>query len=83
LLAEDGWKVNHKRVYRLYRLEGLTVRRRRQRLMRGMSKPASMPRRWHERWSMDFVSDSISGGRKHSNAVPVTSSPSPWGFHRR
>lgn len=64
LLAQEGWKVNHKCVYRLYRLEGLVVRRRRRkRLMRGLGKPAPAPQRWNERWSMDFVSDCISSGR--------------------
>ena len=31
LLRREGWKVNHKRVYRLYRLEGLRVRPKRSR----------------------------------------------------
>jgi len=64
LLGQEGWKVNHKCIYRLYRLEGLVVRRRRRkRLVRGLGKPASLPRRCNERWSMDFVSDCICDGR--------------------
>lgn len=64
LLAQDGWKVNHKSVYRLYRLEGLMVRRRRRkRLVRGQGKPTPAPQRWNERWSMDFVSDCTATGR--------------------
>lgn len=64
LLMLAGWKVNHKRVYRLYRSEGLMVRRRRRRrLSRGTCTPTVRPQRMNERWSMDFVSDCIAGGR--------------------
>lgn len=64
LLAREGRKANHKRIYRLYRLEGLMVRRRRRkRLVRGMDQPAVAPQRSNERWSMDFVSDCVAGGR--------------------
>ena len=61
LLRREGWKVNHKRVHRLYRLEGLQVRmrmRRRKRLSlhRG---PAPRPTSLGERWSMDFVHDQL------------------------
>jgi putative transposase len=65
LLRREGWKVNHKRVHRLYCLEGLQVRmrvRRRKRLSlhRG---PAPVPQRRDERWSMDFVHDQLTDGR--------------------
>lgn len=65
LLRREGWLVNHKRVHRLYCLEGLQVRmrvRRRKRLSlhRG---PAPVPERRNERWSMDFVHDQLSDGR--------------------
>jgi putative transposase len=64
LLAREGHKANHKRIYRLYRAEGLMVRRRRRkRLARGMAMPAVAPQRRNERWSMDFVSDCLAGGR--------------------
>ena len=39
LLGREGWKVNHKRVYRLYRLEGLELRPR-----TGKKKRAAVPR---------------------------------------
>lgn len=65
LLSREGWKVNRKRVHRLYRLEGLQVRmrmRRRKRLSlhRG---PAPRPTALGERWSMDFVHDQLANGR--------------------
>src|ERR1041384_8815134 len=46
LLTREGWKVNHKRVYRLYRLEDLVVRRRRRkRLGRGGGNATGRPAR--------------------------------------
>jgi putative transposase len=63
LLVREGWKMNHKRVSRLYRLEGLVVRRRRRkRLARGTMAVTRAQRR-NERWSMDFVSDCMAGGK--------------------
>jgi putative transposase len=64
LLAQEGQKANHKCIYRLYRAEGLVVRRRRRkRLVRGTGIPAALPQRSNQRWSMDFVSDSTAGGQ--------------------
>lgn len=65
VLRREGWKVNRKRVHRLYRLEGLQVRmrmRRRKRLSlhRG---PAPRPTYLGERWSMDFVHDQLANGK--------------------
>ena len=64
LLAREGQKANHKCVYRLYRAEGLVVRRRRRkRLARGTGIAEGLPQRSNQRWSMDFVSDCMAGGR--------------------
>jgi putative transposase len=65
LLRREGWRINRKRVHRLYRLEGLQVRmrvRRRKRLSlhRGL---APRPSALGERWSMDFVHDQLLDGR--------------------
>jgi len=65
ILVADGYRVNHKRVQRIYRLEGLQLPRRRGR-KRGLGRlrdiaPATRP---HQRWHMDFVSDSFSDGRR-------------------
>lgn len=65
LLRREGLGDNHKRVYRLYRAEGLQVRqrrRRKQRLARGV-EPAHAPQRPNERWSLDFVHDRLASGR--------------------
>jgi putative transposase len=64
-LRRECWNVNHKRVHRLYRLEGLQVRMRKRRrkrlsLHRG---PAPRPTSLGERWSMDFVHDQLANGQ--------------------
>jgi putative transposase len=65
LLRREGWRVNKKRVYRLYRLEGLQLRMRvrRRKHMALHRGPAPAPAGRHERWSMDFVHDQLFGGR--------------------
>ena len=65
LLRRRGWQVNHKRVYRMYRAEGLAVRRKkRKRLAAGLRVVLPAPTRPNERWSMDFVHDTLATGRK-------------------
>jgi len=52
--------VNHKRVYRLYREEGLAVRRRgRKKVAREARLPVGVPEGPNQRWSLDFVSDAL------------------------
>lgn len=64
LLRRDGWEVSDKRVYRLYRAEGLALRRRkRKRYAAGPRVTPPSPARPNERWSMDFVSDTFASGR--------------------
>lgn len=65
LLRREGWNVNKKRVYRLYKAAGLKVRRRGRRKLRVVRAPRPMAvARPNERWSMDFVSDYLAGGRR-------------------
>jgi len=65
LLRREGWTVNHKRVYRLYGQEGLQVRRRKRKRIGAVERqPFTTPTRPSERWSMDFVSDALTDGRK-------------------
>jgi putative transposase len=66
MLLREGWKVNHKRVYRLYKLEGLMMRPKRPRrhvsaCRRMVRVTASCP---NESWSMDFMSDALYDGQK-------------------
>lgn len=64
LIAREGVRVNHERLYRLYRAAGLQVRRRRRkRLTRGERVPLPTPTRRGERWSMDFTADTLADGR--------------------
>jgi putative transposase len=64
LLRREGHVINHKRVLRLYREEGLAVaRRRRQKRVALPRVPLPKPARRTERWSMDFVSDALADGR--------------------
>ena len=64
MLVREGMTANHKRVYRLYREEGLAMRVRQRRRIRWngavTSHAATRP---NERWSMDFVSDCVSTGK--------------------
>jgi putative transposase len=64
LVDREGLHVNHKRVYGVYREAGLQVRRRRRkRLTRGQRVPLPVPSRRGERWSMDFMVDTLADGR--------------------
>lgn len=65
LLRREGWPVNLKRVYRWYRLDGLSlrlkVRKKRVSAPRVVPPPPQAP---NEQWSMDFMSDSLYDGRR-------------------
>ena len=65
LLKREGWEVNWKKLYRLYKEEGLTVRKRggRKRAI-GTRAPMAIPQGPNQRWSLDFVSDTLSEGRR-------------------
>jgi len=56
--------VNHKRLYRLYREEGLAVRRRKRKRVSVSRQPTLSPSRLNESWAMDFMSDSLASGRR-------------------
>jgi len=63
LLRREGRGVNHKKVERLYREEGLTVRRRRRKRVARPRVEMPTPGRANEQWSMDFMRDQLAGGR--------------------
>ena len=63
LLARQGERVNRKRVQQVYRDAGLHVRRPRRKRVSIARIPATVPRRPMERWSMDFMSDTLGDGR--------------------
>jgi putative transposase len=66
LLRREGWRINHKRTYRIYVEEGLTLKRKRPKRHRTavvrIARPAAQ--RPNERWCMDFVSDALADGRR-------------------
>ena len=65
LLAREGIHVNHKKLRRLYIEERLQVRRRggRKRAL-GTRAPMVLPLGPNQRWSLDFVSDTLTDGRR-------------------
>jgi putative transposase len=64
LLLREGWKVNHKRVYRLYVEEKLGLRRKRGRKRSGVRQPLLQPTGANQTWSVDFMTDALSSGRR-------------------
>ena len=65
LLERKGMIMNHKKLYRLYREEGLSVKRRRGRKRaRGTRTPMPQAAHPHARWSLDFLADSFGASCK-------------------
>jgi integrase-like protein/helix-turn-helix protein len=64
LLRREGWRINRKRVYRLYTEEGLTLKRRRPKRHRSavarIVRP--LPALPNELWAMDFMHDTLARG---------------------
>lgn len=73
LLRREGWKDNHKRVYRVYKEEGLNLRSKRPR--RSRAAATRLDRidglQLYQCWSMDFVSDALFDGRKFRTLTVV------------
>ena len=65
LLAREGIRLNEKKLYRLYKEERLTVRKRggRKRAL-GTRAPMMIPQGRNLRWSLDFVADTLVHGRR-------------------
>ena len=67
LLQIDGWKVNHKRIERLWREEGLQLPQRHKKRKRLYHKNSSVirlrPHHQNHIWSIDFVHDKLTNGR--------------------
>lgn len=65
LLTRRGVKLNHKKLYRLYKEEGLTMRKRggRKRAL-GTRAPMAVPQGRNLRWALDFVADTLVSGRR-------------------
>jgi putative transposase len=64
-LRREGYRLNHKKLLRLYRSEGLVLPRKRpKKRLWQRPKPLLPAVRSNERWSMDFVSDRLQSGRR-------------------
>lgn len=65
LLQREGWPINHKRVYRLYCLEGLAWRRKARKKRLGLPRVAGpVATQPPMEWGMDFLSDRLVDGRR-------------------
>ena len=66
LLRREGWKANHKRVYRLYCQAGLNLRRKRPRRRKAAAHrlERTVLTAPNQVWSMDFVADALFDGRR-------------------
>lgn len=65
MVRREGRRINHKRVYRVYRELGLAVRRKkRKRVAQANRRPRVVPTKANEQWSMDFMSDVLANGRR-------------------
>jgi putative transposase len=68
LLRQDGWRINRKRVQRLWRQEGLKVPRKQRKKRRWGGSANGAARRRAQRpnhvWSYDFIEDQTADGRK-------------------
>jgi len=72
LLCREGMVVNHKRTERIYLEEGLSLRKRKRRKTAAMARVIlPVPTMPNERWSMDFVTDSIVTGRRFRALVII------------
>lgn len=64
MLKSEGLVVNRKRTYRLYNEENLQLRQRKKKKLQRPRQPMVVPIATNIRWSMDFVSDQLSNGRR-------------------
>ncbi len=64
ILKAEGLVVNKKHTYRLYTEEGLQVRTKKRKKLQRPRQPMEIPTGVNQRWSMDFVSDQLSDGRR-------------------
>lgn len=66
MLRREGWPDNHKRIYRLYCEQGLSLRLKRPRRNKSAQRRQPQPQGLYPNhvWGMDFVSDALFDGRR-------------------
>jgi len=66
MLKREGFKDNHKRIYRLYKEQGLSLRHKRPKRNKAaqLRQPKMLALQINQIWSMDFVADNLFDGRK-------------------
>ena len=66
MLRREGFRDNHKRVYRLYREQGWSLRQKRPKRNKAaqLRQPMKLALHINQIWSMDFVADNLFDGRK-------------------
>jgi putative transposase len=65
LLTREGHEVNHKRVWRLYKMNELSLRKRRKAKRVSLERtPLAASRHVNDTWSADFVMDALANGRR-------------------
>lgn len=64
-MRKAGWRINHKKVYRLYSQEGLKIRTKpRKKRKLAESKPIPIPEQPNQVWAIDFLYERTIDGRK-------------------
>ena len=71
LLKNEGLVTNKKRTYRIYTEERLQVRTKKRKKLQRPRQPMVVPVKRNQRWSMDFVSDQLSHGRRFRVLNPI------------
>ena len=67
IVRREKGAINHKRIERLYRQEGLKLSVRRRKKLKAVTRmELPTPTKKNERWSMDFVQDKLWNGRRFS-----------------
>jgi putative transposase len=64
MVRREGFKANHKRVERLYREEGLSLRRRRRKRLSHLRVLRAQPLAANQTWAVDFIHDSLFNCRR-------------------
>jgi putative transposase len=63
LLRREGQVVNHKRLFRIYRAAGLSVRRKKRKRLMRVGQPLFTATKPNQQWAIDFVHDRMANGR--------------------